>query len=98
MKQSGKNDGQIKAAIESILDLGEVAMGVLGEIERMVGARAGESPVHDTLTASWMILLSTAGPEKPCRKPGLPRSKAKYVATTDSAGIVTGKQIGRAHV
>lgn len=40
-KQSGKNSGQITAVIESTLDLGEAAMGVLGEIECMVGAGEG---------------------------------------------------------
>ena len=37
-KQSDQNDRQVEAAVESILELGEVTMGVLGEIERMVGS------------------------------------------------------------
>lgn len=36
-------------------------------------------------------ILSTAGPEKPCRKPGLPRSKATYDTATDSAEVPRGK-------
>jgi len=38
-KQSDQNDSQVEAAVESILELGEVTLGVLGEIERMVGSR-----------------------------------------------------------
>ena len=48
-------------------------------------AGEGESPVVETVDPSCEHFLSTAGPEKPCRNPGLPRSKAKYVAITDSA-------------
>lgn len=33
-----QNDRQVETAVESILELGEVTMGVLGEIERMVGS------------------------------------------------------------
>jgi hypothetical protein len=54
-------------------------------------ATGGESPVPDTEDSSWDGNLSTARPEKPCRKPGLPRSKAKYVTTTDSAEVPRGK-------
>jgi hypothetical protein len=50
-------------------------------------AREGESPVLGMMNASWDIFLSTARPEKPCRKLGRPRSKAKYDAATDSAEV-----------
>jgi hypothetical protein len=54
-------------------------------------ARAGESPVSDMQRPSWGDSLSTARPEKPCRKQGLPRSKAKYDTATDSAEVPRGK-------
>ena len=38
--QPGQNDRQVAAAVESIFDLSEVAIGVLGEIERMLGSGA----------------------------------------------------------
>ena len=38
-----------------------------------------------------MQYLSTAGHEKPCRKPGRPRSKAKYYLATDSEQVPWGK-------
>ena len=38
-----------------------------------------------------MQYLSTAGYEKPCRKPGRPRSKAKYYLATDSEQVPWGK-------
>ncbi len=46
-------------------------------------SREGERPVSGMVTTSWICVLSTARPEKPCRKLGRPRSKAKYDATTD---------------
>jgi hypothetical protein len=54
-------------------------------------AREGESPVPDIEGPSWGGFLSTARPEKPCRNPGLPRSKAKHETTTDSAEVPRGK-------
>jgi hypothetical protein len=54
-------------------------------------AREGESPVSDTMDTSWDENLSTARPEKPCRKLGRPRSKAKYDAATDRAKYREGK-------
>jgi hypothetical protein len=39
--------------------------------------REGEIPVRE-MARSPGRYLSTAGHEKPCRKPGRPRSKAKY--------------------
>jgi len=39
--ESYEDGGQIESAVEAVLDLGEVAMGVLGEIERMVGSSEG---------------------------------------------------------
>ena len=48
-------------------------------------ATEGESPVGEIDQAPWDGVLSTARPEKPCRKLGLPRSKAKYDTATDSA-------------
>ena len=51
-------------------------------------AREGESPVVETTTLLRETdNLSTARPEKPCRKQGRPRSKAKYVAATDSEEV-----------
>ena len=44
------------------------------------------------------MTMSKAGHEKPCLNMGGPSSKAKYSLPTDSDSIVTGKQIGRAHV
>ena len=38
--QLGQDDRQVAAAVESIFDLSEVAIGVLGEIERMLGSGA----------------------------------------------------------
>ena len=55
-------------------------------------AREGESPVVETTTLLRETdNLSTARPEKPCRKQGRPRSKAKYDTATDSAEVPRGK-------
>jgi hypothetical protein len=54
-------------------------------------ARGGESPVSETHVLFVGHFLSTARPEKPCRNPGLPRSKAKHDATTDSEEVPRGK-------
>ena len=50
-------------------------------------AKEGESPVFDMVLSSWICVLSTARPEKPCRKLGRPRSKAKYDVATDSEPV-----------
>ena len=41
MKQTRKDDGQVEAPVEAVLNLGELAMSIFGEIERMVGACKG---------------------------------------------------------
>ena len=41
MEQTSKDCGQVEAAVESVLNLGKVAMSIFGEVERMVGAREG---------------------------------------------------------
>ena len=40
--QASQNGAQIEATVESILGLSEVAMGVLGEVEGVVGTTEGE--------------------------------------------------------
>ena len=40
-QEANEDGGQIEASVEAVLDLGEVAMGVLGVVERMVGSREG---------------------------------------------------------
>jgi hypothetical protein len=49
------------------------------------------APYPTLMRTSWGGYLSTARPEKPCRNPGLPRSKAKNVAATDSEEVPRGK-------
>ena len=41
MQEASEDGGQIEAAIETVLDFGEVAMSVFGEIERVVGSSEG---------------------------------------------------------
>ena len=41
MEQTAKDCGQVEAAVEAVLNLGELAMSLFGEVERMVGAREG---------------------------------------------------------
>jgi hypothetical protein len=52
-------------------------------LERAAGE--GESPVPEIEGIWWVLILSTTGHEKSCRKQGGPPSKAKYSAATDSA-------------
>ena len=41
MEQTAKDCGQVEAAVEAVLNLGEVAMRIFDEVERMVGPGEG---------------------------------------------------------
>ena len=61
-EESSENGRQIEAAVESILDLGKIAMSVLGEIERMVGAGVGRFQVaQEGIDGSELLHLRTGG-------------------------------------
>jgi hypothetical protein len=63
-EQSRENGRQVEAAVEPVLDFGKIAIGILGEIERMVGAGVGGFQVAQEGHRQTLLKLHLVDPHR----------------------------------
>ena len=61
MQEASEDGGQIEAAIETVLNFGEIAMSVFGEIERVVGSSEGGLQIAEQGIDGMELLKLDAG-------------------------------------